>query len=132
MEMALINAIQRVFPTANHTLCPWHVDKNDLVNCKSSFDTEDEWQKFYDDWHKILFAVTEAIFEEKCEYLQHTYGQVHWLPLMYLEDDLLAHWKTRVIKCFTNKVQHYGNTTTSHAEGGHATLKRSLAGSAGR
>lgn len=91
MEMALINAIQRVCPAANHALCLWHVDKNVLANCKSSFITEEEWQKFYEDWHKVLFAVTEAIFEEKWEYLQRTYDQVHWLPLMYLEDDLLAH-----------------------------------------
>ena len=80
----------------------------------------------------VLFASKEEIFKEKWEYLQYTYGQAHWLPPMYLEDDLLAHWKTRVIKCFTNKVQHYGNTTTSRVEGGHATLKRSLAGSTGK
>ena len=51
---------------------------------------------------------------------------------MYIEDDLLAYWKTRVIKCFTNKVQHYENTTTSCAEVEHSILKRSLAGSTGR
>ena len=132
MEIALINAIQRVFPTAHHALCLWLTDKNLLANCKLSFDTGEEWQKFYKDWHKVLFATTEAIFKEKWEYLQHTYGQAHWLSLMYLEDDLLAHWKTRVIKCFINKMQHYGNTTTSCAKAGHATLKRSLARSTSR
>lgn len=65
MEMALINAIQQVFPTANHTLCLWHIDKNVLANYKSSFNIEEEWQKFYKDWHKVLIVVMEAIFEEK-------------------------------------------------------------------
>ena len=42
MEIALINAIQQVFPTANHNLCLWHVNKNVLVNYKSSFNTKEE------------------------------------------------------------------------------------------
>ena len=105
--MALINAIQRVFPTANHTLCLWHLDKNVLANCKPSFDTEEEWEKFYEDLQKVLFASTEEIFKEKCEYLQQTDSQAHWLPIMYIEDDLLGHWNIQVIKYFTNKVQHY-------------------------
>ena len=91
MKIALINGIQRVFPTANHALCLWHLRKNVLANCKPSSDIGEEWQKFYEDWHKVLFATTEAIFKEKWEYLYHIYGQAHWLPLMYLEDDLLAH-----------------------------------------
>lgn len=62
MEIVLINAIQQVFPIANHALCLWHVDKNILANCKFSFDTKEEWQKFYEDWHKVLFATTKAIF----------------------------------------------------------------------
>lgn len=103
-----------------------------MANCKSFFDIEEEWQKFYEDWYKVLFAIIKAIFEEKCEYLKHTYGQAYWLSLMYLEDDFLTHWKTQIIKCFTNKMQYYGNTTIFRAEKGYATLKRSLAGSTSR
>ena len=65
MEIALINAIQRVFLTVNHVLCLWHMEKNVLANCKPFFNTKEEWQKFYEDWHKVLFATTEAIFKEK-------------------------------------------------------------------
>ena len=90
MEMGLINAIQRVFPISNHALCLWYLDKNVLANWKPSFDGEKEWQRFYEDWHKVLFVTIEAIFKEKWEYLQHTYRQAYWLPLMYLKDDLPA------------------------------------------
>lgn len=65
MEMALINTIQQVFFMANHALCLQHVDKNIQVNCKSFFNIKKEWEKFYKDWYKVLFAVIKAIFEEK-------------------------------------------------------------------
>ncbi len=131
MEIALINAIQTVFPQASHALCLWHVDKNVLANCKGSFDTDEDWKKFYDDWHKVLFASTKTVFEEKWKFLKTTYGQAHWLAFDYLEHDLLSIWKTRVIKCFTHKLRHFGNTTTLRAEGGHDQLKRSLSCSTG-
>lgn len=44
----------------------------------------------------------------------------------YLRNELLARWKTRIIKCFTNKILSFDNTTTSRAEEDHAKLKRSL------
>lgn len=67
--MALINAIQQVFFIANHILYLGYIDKNVLANCKSFFNIKKKWQKFYEDWHKDSFAITEAIFEEKCDYL---------------------------------------------------------------
>ena len=64
-EKALIRALEIVFPRTEHGLCIWHVDKNVLANCKPSFDTEEAWEAFYDDWHKVLYASTEPLFEEK-------------------------------------------------------------------
>jgi transposase-like protein len=37
-EVGLINAISCVFPSAQHALCTWHVNKNVLKNCRPSFD----------------------------------------------------------------------------------------------
>lgn len=63
--MGLINVLQQIFPIINHALYLWHLDKNILANYEFSFDKEEKWQKFYDNWHKILFATIKAIFEEK-------------------------------------------------------------------
>ena len=38
----------------------------------------------------------------------------------------MAIWKEKVIKCYTDKLCHFGNTTTSRAERGHAKIKRHL------
>ena len=64
-EKALIGAFEIVFPQTEHGLSPWHVDKNVLANCQSSFDTEETWQAFYGDWHKVLHASTERLFRQK-------------------------------------------------------------------
>lgn len=49
IKIVLINTIQQFFSIVNNTLYLWHVDKNDLANCKFSFDIKKEWQKFYED-----------------------------------------------------------------------------------
>lgn len=95
MGFALINAIQIIFPQASHASCLWHVGKNVLANCKGSFDTDEDWKKFYDDWHKVLFAGTKTVFEEKWKFPRTAYGQVHCLALDYLENDLLSIWRTQ-------------------------------------
>ncbi len=72
-EKALICALQDVMPFTKNTVCLWYVDKNVLTNCKSSFDIEESWQKFYNDWHGALYSTTEPIFEEKWAEYQAKY-----------------------------------------------------------
>ena len=125
-EKALICALQDVMPSTKHAVCLWHVDKNVLTNCKPSFDIEESWQEFYKDWHGVLYSATEPIFEVKWAELQAKYEDDYWVAIDYLQNDLMATWKEKVIKCYTNKLCHFGNTTTSRAEGGHAKIKRQL------
>ncbi len=40
-EKTLIRALEVVMPDSKHAWYLWHVDKNVLANCKSSFDTEE-------------------------------------------------------------------------------------------
>ncbi|KAH8745151.1 hypothetical protein F5882DRAFT_312826, partial [Hyaloscypha sp. PMI_1271] len=43
----------------------------------------------------------------------------------YLEDTWLI-WKEKLIRRYTNKVRHFGNTSTSRIEGNYAILKSYL------
>lgn len=97
-----------------------------LVNYKSSFDIEETWKIFYDDWHKVLYASTEPVFEEIWAEFQAKYENNYWIAIDYLRNDLVKVWKTKGIKFYTNKFCHCGNTTTSRAEGGHAKIKQQL------
>jgi hypothetical protein len=62
-EVVLINVIAIVFFNAQHVLCIWHVNKNVLKNCRSSFDDEESWTSFFKDWQKIMYAVSKTEYE---------------------------------------------------------------------
>ncbi|KAL4568210.1 hypothetical protein LXL04_023817 [Taraxacum kok-saghyz] len=40
-ELALMNAIKKVFPNMTNLLCIWHIEKNVLPHCKKYFDAEE-------------------------------------------------------------------------------------------
>lgn len=64
-KKALIWALEVIISNLKHALYLWHIDKNMLTNCKSSFDTKETWKIFYDDQHKFLFTSTEPVFKER-------------------------------------------------------------------
>ena len=41
-DLALLNAIERVFPTAKHLLCRWHISRNVMAQCKRLFETKEK------------------------------------------------------------------------------------------
>ncbi len=68
----------------------------------------------------------KLIFKEKWAEFQAKYENDYWVAIDYLQNDLMATWKEKVIKCYTNKLYHFRNTTTSQAEEGHAKTKYQL------
>ena len=130
-ERGLINALRSVFPGSSHLLCVWHIDKNVLVNCRKHFDTEESWQAFYKAWHLIMYAKTEAEYEDQWIDLQQIYGVTHEQATSYLKLDLLLNYKKKFVRCWTDRKLHFGNHATSRGEGSNATLKRELGSSVG-
>ena len=45
-ELALMNAIESIFPVSSHLLCRWHIGKNILAKCKNLFRTSEKWDSF--------------------------------------------------------------------------------------
>ncbi len=126
-EISLINAISSIFSTIQHALCLWHVDKNVLKNCKRFFDDNESWKMFFDQWHKIMYVSIEMKFEKNWRILKSKYDiENHWSIVNYLKEELINRWKTRIVKCFTNKMLSFDNITTSRDEDDHFKLKRVL------
>lgn len=58
-DMALMNAISSVFPSAIHLLCRWHINRNALAKCKKLLEMKEKWDMFNAFWNMLVFSSTE-------------------------------------------------------------------------
>ncbi|KAI0997775.1 hypothetical protein K3495_g10413 [Podosphaera aphanis] len=104
-----------------HLLCVWHVQKNVLSNCRKYFGSEDDWAKFLSAWTKVIESPSTQSHEENVEKLREGYAS---LPVMlgYISETWLI-YKEKFVHAYTNNFFHFGNLTSSHAEGMHHMIK---------
>ena len=77
-DLALMGAIQIVYPNAYNLLCQWHIQKNALAKCKSHFvgvtpgngGGEAQWVEFQQAWTRVMQASTVRLFEERWQKLR--------------------------------------------------------------
>ncbi|KAI9910240.1 hypothetical protein PsorP6_010721 [Peronosclerospora sorghi] len=121
-EGALADAIQEVAHHSRHLLCLWHIEKNVLANIKNHIVNGDEHKAFMMSSASVCRANTPAQFEMLKDTL---FTQLSHVPavIKYLTDTWLPH-KKKNVSAWTNNCRYFGNTSTSAAEGVHATLNR--------
>ena len=128
MERGLMNAVRLIFPNTNHLLCLWHINKNVTANCKKDFNTKEEWDDFISAWTSVVYAASRVDYESAWQGMNDTYYLTHEKCLDYLRETYIMSFHRRFVKF---QVLHFGTTTTSRGEGGHAALKRHLRVSTG-
>lgn len=114
-----------------HALCLWHIQKNVLENCKKLFTFNEDFEELLRRWNTVMYSPMEDILEERWHQLYMAYLDINISVAHYLDEE---HWPKRRkwAKCFTNKLLHFGNTSTSRSEGAHRILKQRLQMSTGR
>ncbi|KAL6547501.1 hypothetical protein OROMI_023222 [Orobanche minor] len=128
-EMALMKAIEVVFPNASNLLCVWHIEKNILSNCKPHFEKKEHWDEFLIAWNKIVYSTTEEAFGRACGEIEFVYREKKRI-LSYLRNTWLP-YKQYFVTAWTDKKLHFRNHATSRAEGAHSKLKKYLMVSTG-
>ena len=66
-DLALLNAIARIYPTTKSFLCHWHISRNILAICKRHFGPPhpiEEWNNFMKAWGELVKATTIESFED--------------------------------------------------------------------
>ena len=63
-ELALMDALDDAFPTANMLRFRWHINKNILAKHKSGF-TAEAWEKFIKAWNALISATTVESYQEQ-------------------------------------------------------------------
>ncbi|KAH7860252.1 hypothetical protein Vadar_011184 [Vaccinium darrowii] len=92
-ELALVNAIARVFPKATHLLCRWRIEKNVFVKCRRKFDDK-TWQKFKHVWCNLVHMSTTLDYEQGLTTLKRDFAVYNSSAIEYIENTWLLPYRT--------------------------------------
>ncbi|KAH7848462.1 hypothetical protein Vadar_003019 [Vaccinium darrowii] len=129
-ELALMNAIARVFPKATHLLCRWHIEKNVFAKSRRKFDDK-TWQQFKHAWCNLLHMSTISDYEQGLATLKRDFAVHNSSTIEYVENTWLGPYRDRFVAAWTDNVMHLDNLTSNRTESAHKLLKGHLAYSEG-
>jgi hypothetical protein len=143
-DLALMKAIDQVFPLASHILCQWHINKCVKARAVTHFAVrggadhylisntvapaegqgEDLVAGFFQEWMKVVHSATVLDYRRNIRALKRQYYDRAAL-LTYLEGTWLI-WKDKFISAWVECCMHLGTDVTSRVESSHAVFKRCL------
>lgn len=111
-EVALINAIGKVFPEAKHILCRRHAYKNIDSHAKKQLKDVVLAEKFAQECMQVFWSKTEYGYKCSLDRLQHKWSHKPKL-VNYVKKEWLSNYKVSIVSAWTDKVMHLGTTTTN-------------------
>lgn len=126
-EAALSAALKAVCPEWKHILCRWHVGQNILTEFKRRM-TVQQWNLVMKHWRDILDSPSEIELQARLERfaLSHSDKPYGRKLVAYINHRLRPGMREKLVSCYIDGFAHYGQTSSSRAEGGHSQLKRQL------
>jgi hypothetical protein len=132
-ELALMDAIDKLFPAAAHFLCRWHVNMNVLAKTKKFFPKPvrgndgvyRRHQKFKDflmDWNALLLTTSKTAYDNTLKKMEAVYDKG---AMSYVTSTWLI-FQEKLVKLWVDQHLHFGYLVTSPVEGCHAGLKKYL------
>ncbi|XP_073220689.1 uncharacterized protein [Cicer arietinum] len=122
-DLALMNAVENVFPKVVNLLCLFHICKNVKATCKMTVFPKKKQVQIMEAWEALIYSYDEAqyymklaIFEGICSSCSIFYDYVH-------EQWLIPH-KERFVEAWTNRVMHFGLCTLGTPQ--HKGLSRHI------
>ncbi|GKA62883.1 PKS-NRPS hybrid synthetase [Tanacetum coccineum] len=128
-ELALMSSIKDVFPSTTSLLCIWHIQKNVFSNCKKDFEHADAFNVFMSMWNIVAYSTTEPLFDKNWAEFELDYKDK-----LHSVDYIKSTWlpcKEKFVSAWTDRYLHFGNRSSSRAEGAHAKLNKYLQVSTG-
>ena len=111
-DLALMNAINIVFPKARNLLCRFHINKNVKAKCKMLVDSVEAWEVVMDSWKTIIDCIEIGKFDGFVKFFETICSQ--WpLLVQYVKNTWIIPHKEKFVKCWTNSLMHLGNTTSN-------------------
>lgn len=141
-ELALMNALRGnpLLDAVPHILCHRHVNMNVLAKCKQHFPKATRqgtttirnpaFRDFLTKWNSLINSNTETDFERTLAEFQCS-GKFLQKAVDYAISTWITPWKEKLVRCYVDKLRHFGHSTTSVIESMHSTMKKFLWSSQG-
>ena len=69
--LALMNALEVVFPSATNLLCEFHISKNVRTKCKILMTKAKDWEVVLEAWASLVNSTNEQIYEQRLKIFTH-------------------------------------------------------------
>ncbi|XP_058786021.1 uncharacterized protein LOC131660734 [Vicia villosa] len=123
-ELALMNAIDSVYPNASHLLYTFHISKNVSRKCKDYVKLK-RLEHVMDQWNNMMYSNTEDKFDIHLNHFESVCGDIPSF-VKYVKETWLTPYKESFVVAWTNRVTHLENTTTNRVESADWKLKNML------
>jgi len=111
-DLALMNAIDVVFPEACNLLCRFHINKNVKAKCKMLVHPREVWDVVMKAWTTVIDCTDYEAFHKCVEGFES--ACLAWpIFLEYVQKTWIKPHKEKFVSVLTNKVMHMGNTTSN-------------------
>ncbi|KAI5390399.1 hypothetical protein KIW84_075642 [Lathyrus oleraceus] len=128
-DLALMKAIEIVFPRSINLLCRFHINKNVGAKCKQH--VVNDLQKTIDTlWMEVVWASDEVEYGQRLHQIEQACVDYNGF-INYVKDTWLTLHRHRFVGAWINRVLHLGNTTTNRVESAHWKLKQMLGNNIG-
>ncbi|KAL5122085.1 PKS-NRPS hybrid synthetase [Glycine soja] len=124
-DIALMSAVQVVFPSSSNLLCRFHINQNVKAKCKSIVHSKEKQDMVMDAWDVIVNSPNEGEYMQRLAFFENVCLD---FPIFgdYVKNTWLIPHKEKFVTAWTNRVMHLGNTATNRVEATHWRLKTLL------
>ncbi|KAH1234590.1 Alpha-glucosidase 2 [Glycine max] len=129
-DIALMDAVQVVFPSSSNLLCRFHISKNVKAKCKLIVHPKEKYDLVMDAWDSVMNSPNEGEYMQRLTLLEKvcsdfpTFGD-------YVKNTWLIPHKEKFVMAWVDRVMHLGNTTIDRFETAHWRLENLLQDSGG-
>ncbi|XP_058742559.1 PKS-NRPS hybrid synthetase cheA-like [Vicia villosa] len=128
-DLALMKAIETVFPKTTNLLCRFHINKNVKSKCKEHV-VDDMRENVEKMWFELTRASDEIEYHQRLKQREDACVDSKGF-IDYVNETWLTPHRHRFVEAWINQVLHLGNTTTNRVESAHWKLKQILENSFG-
>jgi len=121
-ELALMNAISKIFPNTKNMLCTWHIEKNLVANASKLIKDQFLEHRILKDWSNLIRLPTISKFESHWNGMRSNYPPAF---MSYIEKTWIPHAPS-FADAWTKKITHFDHRTSSRIESSHKYIKQHL------